>query len=66
MQELIDIINKLAEKYKFDQSEIKEVQDAIFALENGRDESEALEVEDFQTPDGYEEVAVYGGEEDED
>jgi len=63
MQDLIDIINKLAEKYKFEQSDIKEVQDAIFALENGRDEKESLEVEDFQTPEGYDEVAIYGGEE---
>jgi len=63
MQDLIDIINKLAEKYKFEQSDIKEVQDAIFALENGRDEKESLEVEDFQTPEGYDEVAIYDGEE---
>ena len=64
MQELIDIINKLAKKYKFDESEIKEVQDAIFNIENERDDKSELEVEDFQTPEGYEAEDVGIEEED--
>lgn len=46
MQKLLDIINKLAEKYKFEESEIKEVQQAVFSLENGED-SLLNEEEDF-------------------
>jgi hypothetical protein len=50
MQKLLDIINKLAEKYKFEESEIKEVQQAVFSLENGED-SLLNEEEDFKSPD---------------
>lgn len=54
MDKLLDIINKLSEKYKFDESEVKEIQDAVFELENERDDKSELEVEDFQTPEGFE------------
>lgn len=54
MDKLLDIINKLSEKYKFDESEVKEIQDAVFELENERDDNSEMEVEDFQTPEGFE------------
>ena len=54
MDKLLDIINRLSEKYKFDESEVKEIQDAVFELENGRDDKSEMEVEDFQTPEGFE------------
>lgn len=54
MDKLLDIINKLSEKYKFDESEVKEIQDAVFELENERDDKSEMEVEDFQTPEGFE------------
>ena len=49
MQKLLDIINKLAEKYKFDESEVKEVQQAVFNIENGDSELES-DAEDFTDP----------------
>jgi hypothetical protein len=49
MQKLLDIINRLADKYKFDESEVKEVQEAVFALENGEDSLLNAE-EDFKDP----------------
>lgn len=54
MDKLLEIINKLSEKYKFDESEVKEIQDAVFELENERDDKSEMEVEDFQTPEGFE------------
>ena len=54
MDKLLDIINRLSEKYKFDESEVKEIQDAVFELENERDDKSEMEVEDFQTPEGFE------------
>lgn len=49
MQKLLDIINRLADKYKFEESEVKEVQQAVFALENGEDSLLNAE-EDFKEP----------------
>ena len=49
MQKLLDIINKLAEKYKFDESEVKEIQQAVFNLEQGDHELES-DAEDFTDP----------------
>lgn len=67
MQKLLDIINKLAEKYKFEESEIKEVQQAVFSLENGED-SLLNEEEDFKSPDEPREEhpmeEAYGGDDD--
>ena len=54
MDKLLDIINRLSEKYKFDESEVKEIQDAVFELENERDDKSEMEVDDFQTPEGFE------------
>lgn len=50
MQKLLDIINKLADKYKFKEEEINEIQSAVFALENNEDALLNSE-EDFRSPD---------------
>lgn len=52
MDKLIDYINKLADKYKFDESEIKEIQKLIFNIEDPSDEEDAdMNAEDFNQPE---------------
>ena len=52
MDKLIDYINKLADKYKFDESEIKEIQKLIFNIEDPSAEEDAdMSAEDFNQPD---------------
>ena len=52
MDKLIDYINKLADKYKFDESEIKEIQKLIFNIEDPSAEEDAdMNAEDFNQPE---------------
>lgn len=51
MDKLIDYINKLADKYRFDESEIKEIQKLIFNIEDPSAEEDAdMSAEDFNQP----------------
>lgn len=49
MQKLIDLLNLLSEKYKFDEADRKRVQEVIFELESKGDESVSpdMAAEDF-------------------
>ena len=51
MQKLLDLLNDLSEKYKFEESDIQKIQDAIFSVQNGEDSLLNAE-EDFKNPDG--------------
>ena len=57
MEQLINLLNKLAEKYKMDEADVKEIQNEIFKLEAPAESQDAdLEAEDFVMPeedDGY-------------
>jgi len=53
MQELIDLMNELSEKYKFDEADIKRVQEAVFKIENGGITSADLDKDDFVQPEGF-------------
>lgn len=35
LQTLINLINELSEKYKFEEEDINQIQEALFAIENG-------------------------------
>lgn len=50
MQNLLDLLNELSEKYKFSEEDIGKIQEAVFAIENGED---ALmnEADDFVSPE---------------
>jgi len=50
MQKLLDILNKLAEKYKMDEEDVNEIREAVFSVENGEDSLLNAE-EDFKDPD---------------
>jgi len=51
MDKLLNIINRLADKYKFDESEIKEIQTAIFEIEDPTGNEDAdMSAEDFNQP----------------
>lgn len=57
MQKLIDLMNELSEKYKFDEADVKRIQEAVFQIENGEGaiSSADLDKEDFVKPEGFEE-----------
>ena len=56
LQTLINLINELSEKYNFEEEDINQVQEALFAIENGdealnmtpEDEVVFPEVEDYE------------------
>lgn len=53
MQDLINLINELSEKYKFDEADIKRVQEAVFNVEQGGITNADLDKEDFVQPEGF-------------
>lgn len=50
MQDLLDLLNELSEKYKFEEGDIKKIQDCVFAIEVG-DDSVKAEGDDFVSPE---------------
>jgi len=50
MQNLLDLLNELSEKYKFSEEDIGKIQNCVFAIQNGED---ALmnEADDFVSPE---------------
>lgn len=58
MQKLIDLLNLLSEKYKFDEADRKRVQEVIFELESKGDESVSpdMAADDFNAPGEIEEA----------
>jgi hypothetical protein len=56
LQTLINLINELSEKYNFEEEDINQIQEALFAIENGdealnmtpEDEVVFPEVEDYE------------------
>lgn len=61
MQELLDLLNSLSEKYKFDEADRKRIQEVVFKIESQGDESVTpdMAAEDFNAPGEMEEA--YGG-----
>lgn len=51
MQDLINLLNDLSEKYDFEESDIKKLQQIVFSLENGDHAFEDMEQDDFVNPD---------------
>jgi hypothetical protein len=58
---LVDFFEKLAEKYKFDESEQAEFRELLFSAENARNDGEPMY--DEQATDMVEEEEVEDGEE---
>lgn len=56
MEKLINLLDELSQKYKFEESDVKRIQAEIFAIQKGEDDVSAadLDKDDFQTPEGYE------------
>lgn len=56
LQNLINLFNELSEKYNFEEEDINQVQEALFAIENGDEELNMVpegevvfpEVEDYE------------------
>lgn len=51
MREMVDLLNRLAEKYKFEEDDINDIRKIVFKIENGEDSLLNAE-EDFKNPDG--------------
>ena len=58
MEKIIDLLNSLAEKYKFDEADRNRCQEVIFELESKGDESVSpdMAAEDFNAPGEIEEA----------
>ena len=51
MKEMVDLLNRLAEKYKFEEDDINDIRKIVFKIENGEDSLLNAE-EEFKNPDG--------------
>ena len=50
IQELIDLLNKLSEKYNFEEDDINAIRESVFKIENG-DNALLSEADDFVSPE---------------
>ena len=51
LQTLINLINELSEKYNFEEEDINQVQEALFAIENGDEELNMVPDDEVVFPD---------------
>lgn len=51
LQTLINLINELSEKYNFEEEDINQVQEALFAIENGDEELNMTPEDEVVFPD---------------
>jgi len=51
LQTLINLINELSEKYNFEEEDINQIQEALFAIENGDEELNMIPEDEVVFPD---------------
>jgi len=51
LQTLINLINELSEKYNFEEEDINQIQEALFAIENGDEELNMTPEDEVVFPD---------------
>jgi len=51
LQTLINLINELSEKYNFEEDDINQIQEALFAIENGDEELNMIPEDEVVFPD---------------